>query len=293
MKSIIQYLLFSILLIPAGLHAQVQTEKFSLGVFGGLINYQGDLNPNSFTISRSKAAVGLIARVKLHPNLSWRTGAAIGHIQAADQYNRDYLKPRNLSFNTTIKELHTGLEVSLTNLETKRVSPYVYGGGAIFHFNPWTNDQLNEKIYLQPLGTEGQGLPEYPNRKKYKLTQFALAFGGGVRVNVSDHFNVGFELSQRKTFTDYLDDVSTSYADEQVLLLGNGAQAVELAFRGDELPGNANYPPEKEIRGTPTEKDWYYYIGVHVEVKWSGIRSLFNNATDANRRSYNTKCPRW
>ena len=293
MKLNLQYLFFFTLLIPVSLNAQVQTEKLSLGVFGGLINYQGDLNPNSFTINRSKPVIGINARVKFHPHLTWRTGAAIGHIQAADRYNRDYLKPRNLSFNTTIKELHTGLEVSITNLETKKLAPYVYGGGAVFHFNPWTTDQQNERVFLQPLGTEGQGLPEYPDRKKYKLTQFALAFGAGVRMSINEHFNVGFELSQRKTFTDYLDDVSSSYADQQILLLGNGAQAVELAFRGDELPGNANYPAEKEIRGTPTEKDWYYFIGIHAELKWSGIRSLFNSGLNGSKRSYNTKCPRW
>lgn len=293
LKSKIKLILFIILLAPASLFAQVQTENFSLGIFGGLINYQGDLNPNSFTVNRSKPAFGLIARFKFHPHLTWRTGIATGEIQAADRYNRDYLKPRNLSFNTNLKEIHTGLEISITNLETKKLAPYLYGGAAIFSFNPWTTDQQGNKVYLQPLGTEGQGLPEYPSKKKYKLTQFAFAFGGGFRYAVSDHFNIGFELNQRKTFTDYLDDVSTTYADQQVLLNGNGPKAVEMAFRGDELPGNANYPSDKEIRGTPTEKDWYYFIGLQVEVKWSGIRSLFNNLTNANARSYNTKCPRW
>ena len=150
MKSNIKHILLILLLIPTSLLSQVQTENLSLGVFGGLINYQGDLNPNSFTVNRSKPAIGIIARFKFHPHLTWRTGVATGEIQAADRYNRDYLKPRNLSFNTRLKEVHTGLEISLTNLETKKFSPYVYGGAAIFHFNPWTIDQQGNKI-LQSL----------------------------------------------------------------------------------------------------------------------------------------------
>jgi hypothetical protein len=291
MKILLNQILY-LLLLPQMVQAQVQVENFSLSVYTGLVNYQGDLNPNSFTFNRSKPAFGLISRVKLNPHFTWRSGVMIGSIQAADRYNRDYLKPRNLSFNTNIKEIYSGLEVSLFNMEQRRVVPFAYGGLAIFHFNPWTIDQAGAKVYLQPLGTEGQGLEAYPGRKKYKLTQMAMAFGGGARVAVSEALTIGIEMSQRKTFTDYLDDVSTTYVDQQLLLAGNGPRAVELSYRGDELNNSTNYPPDKEIRGTPTEKDWYYYIGIDLAFKWQAIGSLFNN--NSGKKDINhARCPRF
>ena len=95
----------------------------------------------------------------------------MGSIEAADRYNRDYLKPRNLSFNTSIKEASLGLETSLLDLSTTRFTPYVYGSISLYHFNPWAYDNSGKKVFLQPLSTEGQGLPQYSKQKPYKLTQ--------------------------------------------------------------------------------------------------------------------------
>ena len=61
------------------------------------------------------------------------------------------------------------------------------------------------------MGTEGQGTTTFPDRKKYSLIQFSAALGGGVKIAVSNSFNIIFEYSTRKTFTDYLDDVSTTF----------------------------------------------------------------------------------
>jgi hypothetical protein len=98
-----------------------------IGFILGKMNYQGDLNPNSFTFAHSKATTGITIRQSLNRWISFKGGFAIGHIDAADQYNRDYLKTRNLSFRTTIKEVSIGLETSLLDLSTTRFTPYVFG----------------------------------------------------------------------------------------------------------------------------------------------------------------------
>ena len=79
--------------------------------------------------------------------ISLKGGFAIGSIDAADHYNRDYLKPRNLSFYTTIKEVSIGMEASLLDLSTTRFTPYVFGSVLLYHFNPWAYDIVVKKFF--------------------------------------------------------------------------------------------------------------------------------------------------
>src|SRR6187401_2449009 len=238
-----------------------------IGFILGKMNYLEDLNPNSFTFSHSKASTGITIRQSLNRWISFKGGFAIGQIDAADHYNRDYLKTRNLSFKTTIKEVSIGLEASLLDLSTSHFTPYVFGDAVLYHFNPWAYDISGNKVFLNPLSTEGQGLSQFPEQKPYKLTQIAIGFGFGARYAINQNINIGLEMIQRKTFTDYLDDVSSIYVDKNVLLQAKGAKAVEMAYRGDEIPGGLPYPNHGEKRGTPTEMDWYYFFGVNFEIK--------------------------
>jgi hypothetical protein len=284
-----------LLLLFIQLNAWSQDEEFSkeptISLFTGLINYQGDLNPNSISIGHSKFAAGVSIRKPLSRWFALRGGINIGQIEAADRYNRDYLKPRNLSFFTTIKEAYAALELSLLNINKSRFTPYMYGGIAVFHFNPWTFDNNGEKVFLKPLSTEGQGLSQFPSQKPYNLTQFALPFGAGIKYAVGDNIIIGFEFSQRKTFTDHLDDVSSFYVDRDILLAAKGPKAVELAYRGNALQGGSAYPSHGNQRGTPTEMDWYYFAGLNIEIKLSSVSNIFNGIGSSNK-SYHQRCPK-
>lgn len=248
----------------------------TLSLYTGTINYQGDLNPNSFTLRHSHLSVGLILRKPINRWFTVRGGIQVGKIEAADRFNRNYLKNRNLDFITSIQEAHLGLAVTLLDISTKRFTPYAYGGIAVFHFNPWTRDAAGKKTFLKPLSTEGQGLRQYPKQRPYGLIQLSLPFGGGAKFALNDNINIGVEFSQRKTFTDYIDDVSTIYVDHDVLLQAKGPKAVELAYRGDDVPGGTGYPAHGEQRGTPSEMDWYYFFGTFIEVKLDRLGDLFH-----------------
>jgi len=270
--------------------AQDFDKSTSISLFTGLVNYQGDLNPSSFSFSHSNLATGLIFRKPLNRWFTVRAGVTMGKIEANDAWNRDYLKSRNLSFTTTIKEAYAGLEIAVLDISTKKFTPYIYGGIAVFHFNPWAADNSGTKTYLQPLSTEGQGLPQYPEQKKYNLTQIALPFGAGIKYAVSDGFSIGVEFSQRKSFTDYIDDVSSYYVDKDVLLAAKGPKAVEMAYRGGQSPvGSPLYPAHGEQRGTASEMDWYYFTGITAEIKLNSLGGLFGGSkTVASQR-----CPRF
>jgi hypothetical protein len=167
-------------------------------------------------------------------------------------------------------------DYSLYDLTIRRVTPYAFAGIALFGFNPYTYDSSGTKWYLKNLSTEGQGLSEYPDRKKYKLMQFSIPFGVGVRFRITDNAYLGYEIGVRKTFTDYIDDVSKRYVDEALLASNRGFKAVELAFRSNELKDvNLPYPQEGEIRGSEKYKDWYYFSGITLSI------GLFNRSDKA------------
>lgn len=265
-----------------------------LGIFGGIVSYQGDLQPTSFDFERARPMFSISLRQPLSNKFSVRAGFSVGSVAATDRHNRGYLKPRNLSFRTDIQEAFLYLDWSLLDLANYRMTPFGYAGGAYFHFNPYTHDASGQKVYLKPLSTEGQGLPDYPDRKEYSLYQPAIAFGGGLRYALTNDFLVTFETGQRKSFIDYIDDVSKNYVDKDKLMAAKGPKAVELAWRGDEVHNGAPYPNDGEQRGTPTEMDWYYYIGVTIEAKFRSVSSLgqtFSGVFSKSGNSFQQRCP--
>lgn len=247
-------------------------SQLSLGIFGGISNYQGDLVDNHYVSRFTKPAVGLTLSYDYSNRFTFTGGYTRASIMGDDQYNtKEYLKFRNLSFESRISEVSLMAEYNVFNLYNTRWSPYLFGGVAVYHFDPYTRDSSNNKVYLKPLSTEGQGLPEYPEVKPYSLTQLAIPLGGGIKYALSDRFQLGLQVGFRKLFTDYLDDVSRNYADAADLLAAKGQQAVDYAYRGDEVAGgDPAYPAKGAQRGGAREKDWYYFTGLHLRFQLGG-----------------------
>jgi len=258
-NSLMRKLSFLALLLTCTILAQSQVQ---VGVFGGISNYLGDLTDKPY--KNSKPAIGITAGYQLTNRINLRAGFTFGKINGADSLAKDsFVVSRNLSFQSNISEFSVIAEFNTFDMEYKSWSPYVFAGVAIYHFNPYTYNQQNNQVYLQPLSTEGQGLPGY-NQKPYSLTQLAIPFGGGIKYNISSSLRIALEIGLRKLFTDYLDDVSGSYADPSDLIT-KGQEAVDLSYRGDELPnGNLNYPVKGFERGSPKYKDYYYFSGLHL-----------------------------
>jgi hypothetical protein len=255
-------LLFSLLPLSA-----VAQKKLNLTFFGGFSNYSGDLQEKRFTMDQSHRSFAAGLSYELKPKLLLRGALQFGTISATDKKGKPSLRERNLNFATNLYEASLVADYSLFDIRDHRITPYVFAGLAAFHFNPYTTDTLGRGIALQPLGTEGQGLREYPGRKMYKLNQISVPMGIGFRVRITENAVLGYEIGFRKTFTDYLDDVSKTYVDEATLASQRGRRAVDIAFRGDELKDlSLDYPADGTKRGSAKYKDWYYFSGITLSI---------------------------
>jgi hypothetical protein len=257
------------------------SQRLHVGIFGGLAAYNGDLTEEIFPKKVTNGAIGVTANYQLTPRIVLRGGLTYAVVGGADRFsNSDERKQRNLSFETSVIELSAVGEYYLLDMEATRFSPYIFTGVAGYHFNPYAfnvNDN-NRKVFLQPLGTEGQGIDGYP-LKPYKLTQFAVPFGGGVKFALTENWRIGIEGGLRILFTDHFDDVSTSFPDEADLLAARGQLAVDMSYRGDEVGSGPAYPVKGYQRGGAEAKDYYYFTGIHLTYRMGGGKGGGPNKT--------------
>jgi hypothetical protein len=163
-----------------------------------------------------------------------------------------------------------------------KLRPYGMIGVGVFHFDPMGTDPFNGQwVKLSTLHTEGQGFPEYPDRKEYKLTQLNIPMGVGVKYFLSESVNLGLEIIHRKTFTDYIDDVSTTYIDPALFYTYLPLQQAQLAERmanktADPLGNSVFFPGDK--RGTATNNDAYYSIQFKLGFRL-GNKDRWRNST--------------
>ena len=253
---------FSILIFFSAL--QVQAQRIHIGAAGGLANYNGDLLDKFYPKRITNGFISGMAYYEVNDQLLLRGTYSFARVNGSDTYSsKANLRARNLQFESTVSEFAIGGEYHLFNLYERGFTPFVFAQLAVFHFNPYTYDSVNKKYFLQPLSTEGQGI--YADKKPYSLWQPAIPFGGGVKFALSENWRIGIEFGLRKLFTDYVDDVSTSYPDANDLLAAKGQTAVDYAYRGDEIPGgNQAFPSKGTQRGSSASKDTYYFTGIHI-----------------------------
>jgi hypothetical protein len=174
---------------------------------------------------------------------------------------------RNLNFRSSLLEGHFGVEFFPTVFIEQydgllgKFRPYGIIGVGAYRFNPKTKDNSGNWVELQPLHTEGQGFAEYPQRQVYKLTQMEIPMGFGFKFYVKENMFIGLEVMHRKLFTDYVDDVSTTYIDpllfNKYLAPDQAALASQLYYRSDDLNPTSR-PALDEQRGDPKENDAFF-----------------------------------
>ncbi|NND33066.1 MAG: outer membrane beta-barrel protein [Saprospiraceae bacterium] len=234
------------------------SQYFEGGIAVGGSVYEGDLTPKAFgdKIALIKPAVGLFVRQNFNEHWAARLSFNYGKIEAADGPQRS---DRNLSFSSNFGELAALVEYNYPGFDPagyRKLSPYVYAGLAYMHYNPTTVFQ-GRTIFLQPLGTEGQGLDGY-DQQLYSLNILTIPFGGGIKYALNSSFTIAAEFGPRLTFTDYLDDVSGNYASYRDLAQNRGTLAANVADRNFEITGTEPIDRGGAARGNPKFNDWYF-----------------------------------
>lgn len=249
-------------------------QHWEAEIMGGISGYQGDLTQGNFYPKTWRPLGAFNLKYNINNSFIIRAGIAYTRLAGDDKYNDNIkVRARNLNFETELMEGTLCLEYNLIEPERGFLYPYIFAGVGAFKYDPYTYDNNNQKVFLQPLSTEGQGLPQYPDRKPYDLTQFCIPFGGGVKLNFSKRWDIIYEISFRYLFTDYLDDVSTTYINPQILLQERGPKAVELAYRANNVPGGFYFEQnEGNLRGNPSSKDMYYFTGLKLLFHFGKIR---------------------
>lgn len=263
------------------------SQTLKLGILAGGSNYLGELQDNHFNTSQFHLAIGGNLTYAINNRFQLRGEVWKGNLSGEDaESDRPFALQRNLNFTSRVYEISLVGQYHFWKPQNIPISLYISGGVAGFRINPYTHDAGGNKNFLFNLSTEGQGISQYPGRGAHRLYHFSIPFGGGINLVVNRKLSLNLDVGIRKTFTDYIDDVSTSYVDATILQQARGAKAVELSYRGDELPGgNPQYPKEGSTRGNPDNKDWYYNTTLSLQY------SLFGEQSQSQRRIRQLSCP--
>lgn len=255
-----------------------KSQVSEIGLCGGVSFYMGDLNPKG-VFQGSRPAGGLIYRYNINPRFAFKAVALFGSLQASDA--KTGTPERNLSFRSPLSELSAQVELNFLKLYNAKgrnfCTPYLFVGIGMFSFNPQT--ELNGQWYdLQPLGTEGQDLDAKDpvtglvyDQKRYKLTNVAIPFGLGFRINFLQYYSIGLEWGFRKTFTDYIDDVSGQYVRRDFFLERRSDMLIaDLSDRTTAVDayGFPDYNKPGSMRGNNSKTtDWYSFALINFTFK--------------------------
>ena len=285
--------------------SQIQPQ-LEFGFSWGSTKFIGDINGNSprdksFNGIKhnllSRYIGGVYASYHLIDPITITASINRGRIDGADSLEMrtgelaDLRKGRSLLFKSAITEATLSAEIdpigmltNSSNVVEHKLRPYITVGIGLFHFNPQGEyihpDNSKSWVDLKPLRTEGQGMSSHPDRKEYNLTQFTTPIGLGIKYYISASIYTSLEYVYRKTFTDYIDDVSTRYIANQDFInhfgAGNSSTVIAIQMANKAAFKNGGLaPPSYDVnskRGSPLRKDAYSSVSIKIAVMPWGIK---------------------
>ena len=322
-------ILASFVALVGAIQASAQAYKFTrkkhyISVGGALnsMHYFGDLAPInresidvSTDLSFTRPNISAYIQYRFLPRITARGMLSFGLLAGDDRNAKEnpdedfnFRGQRNLHFRSTITEIAALLVVDLFANQgvyyrrPKIPIPYITFGIAAFHFNPQGREiapsnepGLSEaERYLRGTPTDNWvNLKDFKTEgEDYSNIAIAIPFGIGVRYKLTNHVDIGLEISARYTLTDYIDDVSGDYIDysdytpEQIGYAyrslspewSNGDtrdpelyENITVLQQDGYVIGNTALPGE--IRGS-SDRDVYGMVGIHANYIFGGsVRS--------------------
>lgn len=259
----------------------VNAQYVSVGVTGGSSFYFGDLNKSEL-YQINKQSYGVFLRQNLTPRHTFKYAFNYAQVAGSDALSSDpYQRARNLSFYSNVYEFSVHYEFNYFKFDplanNEFISNYFFVGLGAFYMNPKAQLAGSEYI-LRTLRTEAQAKP-------YSRIQMVLPFGAGVRMRLHNRLLLTVEVGFRKTFTDYLDDVSTYYPQQNQLSILSS----ELSNR--TLPDSPYVTGEVwgKQRGDSYTKDWYVISNVGLSWRFGKKKGSCFFTTKAPRKPRKVK----
>jgi hypothetical protein len=189
-------------------------QRSELGFGIGTFNYTGDL-VRSFNLKYSQPAVTVLYRSNLSKVVSFRASITAGRLAASEKPIDAAANLRDASFDIFLFEGALAMEYHFLNWRDDkrpmRYTPYLFGGMGLFGIS----------------GNDSKPV-EYSN------IQLAIPFGVGFKYIMNPKWYAALEFGIRKTFFDYLDNVSDF---------------------NDQAQKNYQY-------GNPNDNDNYFFVGI-------------------------------
>ena len=239
--------------------------------FLGASKYIGDIAGRTDSWNKANIAIGIGTQYRYNEHISFRGDMNLTRLTGDDAFSDN--PRRNLSFKTNVYEFKIGGVYDLFKLNKMyrrrhKITPFGVLGFGVFHFNPKAD--LDGTTYnLRDYQTEDQ---------TYSSISFSTNFGGGLRLKVTPQIDISFEVLYRKTFTDYLDDVSTIYP-------------TDIASWDDPISQNLSLKQEDRSyesaaggkRGNPDSKDGYVTFGFRLEYTLKVTQQRYNLKRNSSR----------
>jgi hypothetical protein len=294
----VKRILFSLVILTfLTISTKAQDGYIQQGEFGftvGAAHYFGDLNTRS-GLNKPKPSLGLFFRKQFGNYVGLRVAGRFAQLGYDDLLSKNsYQYTRGLEFNTNIFEFGVQGDFNffkyIPNDINYGFTPYMTLGLGVFSFNPYATYD-GEKFYLSSLQTE--------ENKSLSTMAVCIPLGVGIKYSINPKVNLSFEITQRFTTTDYLDDVSTTYATNYLTTIPNDPErpdcfptdqaytpgapyvpsvAYLLQDRSYEtLPGNQLSNVEGRQRGWSKQKDQYVIAEIGISFNIGSYRCPTSN----------------
>lgn len=234
----------------------------------GVTNFLGDLGgankigSNDFTdldLAATRMTVNAGFKYQLTKSITARANVTWGLLKGDDKFTDEiWRQDRNLNFRSNIWEASVMGEFYILQNSRNgayrlrgvrgnkglKMDLYLLGGVGFMYFNPKGQLPNGDWVTLQPLGTEGQGLPGQDS--KYRRTTFTVPLGIGIAKSIDRYWTIGLEFTHRITFSDYIDDVGGEFYDTEKIIAANGGDRSIAPLISSGVGGNGF---EGQIRG--------------------------------------------
>lgn len=193
------------------------TQRSEIGFGLGTFNYTGDL-VRSYDFGNSQPALTLFYRANISKVISFRASFTAGKLSASDANAPidAFAVQRNASFDIFLSEVSGVYEYHFLDwrddIRRLRFTPYLFAGLALFNMS----------------GVKDKAA-------QYSTIQLAVPFGGGMKYVVNPKYYLSLEIGIRKTFFDYLDNISDGDKAYKNYQYGNGNDFDNYFFLGVTL----------------------------------------------------------